>query len=206
VLLILLVIASLYAGLATPSEVGALGAFASFVLCLARGRLHRDMVRAALAETVNVTSFVFLIVVGASILTFGFDYLKVSQALMAAATSLEVDRWLVLGVILAVYVVLGMFLDSISMIVLTLPVVFPLVKLLGFDPVWFGIMIVIMAEVGLVTPPVGMNLFVLQGIGRGVPISVIAIGALPFLAAMLVTVLLLCVFPEIALWLTTHLK
>jgi TRAP-type C4-dicarboxylate transport system permease large subunit len=92
------------------------------------------------------------------------------------------------------------------MIVLTLPVVFPLIKLLGFDPVWFGIIVVIMAEVGLITPPVGMNLFVLQGIGRGVPIGVIAIGALPFLGAMLVTVLLLCVFPEIALWLTTHLK
>ncbi len=206
VLLIVLVIASLYAGLATPSEVGALSAFASFLLCLARGRLRREMVVAALAETVNVTSFVFLIVVGASVLTFGFDYLKVSQALMATATSLEVDRWVVFAIIMALYVVLGMFLDSISMIVLTLPVVFPLIKLLGFDPVWFGIILVVMAEIGLIHPPVGMNLFVLQGIGRGVPITVIAIGALPFLGAMFVTVLLLCVFPEIALWLTTHLK
>jgi tripartite ATP-independent transporter DctM subunit len=206
VLLILLVIASLYAGLATPSEVGALGAFASFALCLARGRIGRDMVLAALAETVNVTSFVFLIVVGASVLTFGFDLLKVSAALMSAATGVDVDRWVVFAVILAVYVVLGMFLDSISMIVLTLPVVFPLVKALGFDPVWFGIILVIMAEVGLVTPPVGMNLFVLQGIARGVPIGVIAIGALPFLGAMLLTVLLLCFFPAIALWLTAHLK
>jgi tripartite ATP-independent transporter DctM subunit len=206
VLLILLVIASLYAGLATPSEVGALSAFASFLLCLARGRLTRDMVVAALFETVNVTSFVFLIVVGASVLTFGFDYLKVSQALMAAATSLEVDRWVVFAIITAMYIVLGMFLDSISMIVLTLPVVFPLIKLLGFDPVWFGIILVIMAEIGLVHPPVGMNLFVLQGIGRGVPITTIAIGALPFLGAMFVTVVLLCFFPGIALWLTAHLK
>jgi len=206
VLLILLVIASLYAGLATPSEVGALSAFASFLLCLARGRLTRDMAFAALAETVNVTSFVFMIVVGASVLTFGFDYLKVSQALMSAATSLEVDRWVVFVIITAMYIVLGMFLDSISMIVLTLPVVFPLIKLLGFDPVWFGIILVIMAEIGLVHPPVGMNLFVLQGIGRGVPITTIAIGALPFLGAMFATVLLLCMFPEIALWLTTHLK
>ena len=206
VLLILLVIASLYAGLATPSEVGALSAFASFLLCLARGRLTRDMAFAALAETVNVTSFVFMIVVGASVLTFGFDYLKVSQALMSAATSLEVDRWVVSVIITAMYIVLGMFLDSISMIVLTLPVVFPLIKLLGFDPVWFGIILVVMAEIGLIHPPVGMNLFVLQGIGRGVPITTIAIGALPFLGVMFVTVFLLCVFPEIALWLTAHLK
>jgi len=206
VLLILLVIASLYAGLATPSEVGALSAFASFLLCLARGRLGRGTVFAALVETVNVTSFVFLIVVGASVLTFGFDYLKVSQGLMTAATSLDVDRWVVFAIITAMYIVLGMFLDSISMIVLTLPVVFPLIKLLGFDPVWFGIILVVMAEIGLIHPPVGMNLFVLQGIGRGVPITTIAIGALPFLGVMFVTVFLLCVFPEIALWLTAHLK
>jgi TRAP-type C4-dicarboxylate transport system permease large subunit len=125
---------------------------------------------------------------------------------MTAATSLEVDRWVVFAVITAMYVVLGMFLDSISMIVLTLPVVFPLIKLLGFDPVWFGIILVIMAEIGLIHPPVGMNLFVLQGIGRGVPITTIAIGALPFLGAMFVTVVLLCLFPGIALWLTAHLK
>ena len=204
--LILLVIASLYAGIATPSEVGALGAFASFLLCLLRGRMGREMLLASLAETISVTSFVFLIVVGASILTFGFDYLKISEALMAAATDLKVDRWVIFTIIFAVYILLGMFLDSISMIVLTLPVVFPLIKLLGFDPIWFGIILVITAEIGLITPPVGMNLFVLQGIGRDVPISVIAIGSMPFLGAMLVAVLLLCFFPGIALWLTTHLR
>ncbi len=206
VLLIVLVVATLYLGVATPSETGAVGAFLAFVICSVRGRLDIAAIKASVNETVVVTSFIFLIVVGANIITFGFDYLKVSQGLMEAATVAQVNRWVVLLIIVGVYVVLGMFLDSISMLVLTLPVVFPLAKSLGFDPVWFGIILVIMAEVGLITPPVGMNLFVLQGISRGVTIRTIALGALPFLVAMFVTVGLLCVFPEIALWLTRHLK
>ena len=206
VLLIVLVVATLYMGVATPSETGAVGAFLAFVICAVRGRLDFAAVKASVNETVVVTSFIFMIVVGANIITFGFDYLKVSQGLMEAATAAEVNRWVVLLIIIGVYVVLGMFLDSISMLVLTLPVVFPLAKSLGFDPVWFGIILVIMAEVGLITPPVGMNLFVLQGISRGVTIRTIALGALPFIAAMFVTVALLCVFPEIALWLTRHLN
>ncbi len=202
VLLIALTILSLYLGVATPSETAAVGAFLALVLSAARGRLTMALMRGAFEETVTVTSFIFLIVVGANLVTFGFDYLKLSQLLMSAATSATVDRWTIFVIVVLVYIVLGMFLDSISMLVLTLPVVFPLMKQLGFDPVWFGIILVIMAEIGLITPPVGMNLFVLQGIGRGVSIRTIALGALPFLLAMLVTVLALCIEPQIALWLT----
>ncbi|MFN0302659.1 MAG: TRAP transporter large permease subunit [Burkholderiales bacterium] len=202
VLLVALTILSLYLGVATPSETAAVGAFLALVLSALRGRVSIALVRAAFEETVTVTSFIFLIIVGANLVTFGFDYLKLSQLLMSAATDATVDRWMIFLIVVLVYVVLGMFLDSISMLVLTLPVVFPLMKQLGFDPVWFGIILVIMAEIGLITPPVGMNLFVLQGIGRGVSLRTIAIGALPFLLAMLVTVLLLCIEPDIALWLT----
>ncbi|MFM9881596.1 MAG: TRAP transporter large permease subunit, partial [Burkholderiales bacterium] len=184
-LLVALTILSLYLGVATPSETAAVGAFLALVLSAVRGRLTRTLVRAAFEETVTVTSFIFLIIVGANLVTFGFDYLKLSQLLMSAATGATVDRWMIFVIVVLVYVVLGMFLDSISMLVLTLPVVFPLMKQLGFDPVWFGIILVIMAEIGLITPPVGMNLFVLQGIGRGVSLRTIAIGALPFLLAML---------------------
>ncbi|MEO1223292.1 MAG: TRAP transporter large permease subunit [Pseudomonadota bacterium] len=206
ILLILMIILSLYGGLATPSETGALGAFFAAVICLARRRLNWRIVRSALAETVVVTAFIFMIVVGAHILTFGFDYLRLSRLVLAAVTDADVGRWLILALMLAVYLVLGMFLDSISMLVLTLPVAFPLIVSLGFDPVWFGIILVIVAEAGLITPPVGMNLFVLQGIAKTVTIRTIAIGTMPFLAAMGVTILLLCFFPEIALWLTAHLE
>jgi len=201
------VVLALYLGIATPSETGAVGAILAFLACAVRGRMDWNTLRESLRETVLVTSFILMIVVGANVLTFGFDYLKVSQALMQVATGAAVDRWVVLLVILGVYVVLGMFLDSISMLVLTLPVVFPLATSLGFDPVWLGIVLVIMAEVGLITPPVGMNLFVLQGIGQGsVSMRTIALGAAPFLVAMLAVVGLLCIFPDIALWLTRHLR
>ena len=200
--LIGIIIFSLYGGIATPSEIGAVGAILGFLACLVRGRLTAGNFSEAIRETAVVTSFIFLIIVGANILTFGFDYLKVSEKLMLVVTGAELNRWVVLTMILLLYLVLGMFLDSISMLVLTLPVVFPLSQQLGFDPVWLGVVLVVMAEVGLITPPVGMNLFILQGIGRDVSIREIAIGAIPFIGAMMLLVLLLCLFPAIALWLT----
>lgn len=205
-LLMVLVIAALYAGLATPSETGAVGAFFALIMCVLRGRLTVRTALDAVAETVVVTSFIFLIVAGAQILTFGFDYLKISQILMSSATAGSLGRWEIMLIILVVYVILGMFLDSISMLVLTLPIVFPLVVSLGFDPLWFGVIVVIAAEIGLVTPPVGMNLFVLQGISRDVSIRTIALGTSPYVLAMLVVVALLCIYPEIVLWLTRHMK
>ena len=203
--LITVIIASLYAGIATASETGALGALFAFLICWVRGRLNRDVVSQSLIETVVVTSFIFLIVVGANIITFGFDYLKISQKIMAAATDTQVHRWVVFLIVVLIYVVLGAFLDSISMLVLTLPVVFPVIQALGFDAIWFGVVLVIMAEIGLIHPPMGMNLFVLQGIGKNVPMRTIALGALPFLGAMFLTVLILCIFPDIALFLTRHI-
>lgn len=200
--LIGVIVVALYAGIATATETGAVGVIFAFLICGLRGRLTRAIVAECLTVAVVVTSFIFLIVVGAGIVSFGFDYLKVSQKIMTAATQTHVDRWLVFLVIVLIYVVLGAFLDSISMLVLTLPVVFPVIGALGFDPLWFGVVLMIMAEIGLIHPPMGMNLFVLQGIGRTVPMRTIAWGALPFLAAMFLTVLILCLFPEIALFLT----
>ena len=203
--LIGIIVVSLYAGIATATETGAIGVVSAFVICWLRGRLSARMVGECLKVAVTVTSFIFLIVVGAGIVSFGFDYLKISQKLMAAATDTHVHRWLVFLVVVAIYVVLGAFLDSISMLVLTLPVVFPVMGALGFDPLWFGVVLMIMAEIGLIHPPMGMNLFVLQGIGKTVAMRTIAIGALPFLAAMFLTVLVLCLAPEIALVLTHYL-
>ncbi|SLN75420.1 TRAP transporter large permease subunit [Oceanibacterium hippocampi] len=199
--LVFMIIFSLYGGVATPSEIGALGAILALIACLLRGRMTVTALREAIAETVLVTSFILLIVVGANILTFGFDFLRVSERLMSTVLDADLNRWVVLAIILAIFLVLGMFLDSISMLVLTLPVIFPLSQQFGFDPIWFGIILVIMAEIGLITPPVGMNLFILQGLGGNVTLRQIAVGTLPFIGAMLVTVLLLCLLPGIALWL-----
>lgn len=196
------VILTLYAGVATATETGAIGVMLSLLLGAVRGRLSRALLAECFRNAVSVTCFIFMIIVGANVLTFGFDYLKISQQIMAAATNGHVDRWLAFAIVVLVYVVLGAFLDSISMLVLTLPVVYPVMTSLGFDPLWFGVVLMIMAEVGLIHPPMGMNLFVLQGIGRNVPMRDIVMGALPFLLAMFGTVLLLCFFPDLALFLT----
>lgn len=195
------VILTLYAGVATATETGAVGVMLALLLGAVRGRLSRPLLVECFRNAVSVTCFIFLIIVGANVLTFGFDYLKISQQIMAAATEGHVNRWLAFAIVVLVYVVLGAFLDSISMLVLTLPVVFPVMTSLGFDPLWFGVVLMIMAEVGLIHPPMGMNLFVLQGIGRNVPMRDIVMGALPFLAAMFITVLVLCLFPDLALFL-----
>jgi tripartite ATP-independent transporter DctM subunit len=200
------IVVTLYAGIATASETGAVGVALAFLASGLRGRLTKAIVVECFSNAVTVTCFIFLIIVGANIISFGFDFLKISQQIMTAATDTHINRWEVFVIVVVIYVVLGAFLDSISMLVLTLPVVYPVMMSLGFDPLWFGVVLMIMAEVGLIHPPMGMNLFVLQGIGKQVAMREIAIGALPFLAAMFVTVLLLCLFPEIALLLTHFIE
>lgn len=200
------IVVTLYAGIATATETGAVGVVLALLIGMVRGRLTRRMVVESLDAAVTTTCFIFLIIVGANVLSWGFDYLKISQQIMAVATDTHVNRWLVFLIVVLVYIVLGAFLDSISMLVLTLPVVFPVMVSLGFDPLWFGVVLMIMAEVGLIHPPMGMNLFVLQGIGKRVSMRTIALGALPFLGAMFLTVLMLCLFPEIALYLTRFVE
>jgi tripartite ATP-independent transporter DctM subunit len=202
VALIGVIMVALYAGIATATETGAVGVIAAFLICAVRGRLRWRVITESLDQAVIVTSFIFMIVVGANVLTFGFDYLRISQRIMETAMHTHVDRWFVFLSVVLIYVVLGAFLDSISMLVLTLPVVFPVMVKLGFDPLWFGVVLMIMAEVGLIHPPVGMNLFILQGINRNASMRTIALGAVPFLLVMFVTLLVLCLVPQIALFLT----
>ena len=201
VLLIAAVLGTLYAGIATPTEAGAIGAGAALLLCLARGRLTLPVLADVLAETVKVTAFLFVIVIGASILTYSFDYLRLPQLLVEAVGEAGLPRWLVFAAIALLYIVLGMFIDSISMMVMTLPVLFPLVVATGFDPIWFGVVLVILIEIGLITPPVGVNLFVLKGLGHDVSMRDIVLGVVPFAAVMLVVLVLLYLVPGIATWL-----
>ena len=201
VLLIGVIMAALYAGVATATETGAVGVIAAFLICAVRGRLRWQIITESLEQAVIITSFIFIIVVGANVLTFGFDYLRVSHRIMETAMHTDVNRWVVFLAVVLIYVILGAFLDSISMLVLTLPVVFPVMVKLGFDPLWFGVVLMIMAEVGLIHPPVGMNLFILQGINRTASMRTIAFGAIPFLLVMFVALLVLCLVPQIALFL-----
>lgn len=204
-LLIFCVLGSLYLGIVTPTEAGAVGAFMAAALCIARRRFGLSMMWSSVLETVVVTGFILLIVFNAALLTFIIDYLRVSQLLLSSIAEFDVAPIAIFLVICAFYIVLGMFLDSISLITLSLPVVFPLIVSLGFDPVWFGIVLVILVEIGLITPPVGLNLFVLQGLGK-VPLKDVALGALPFAIIMVAFVVVLYAFPDTVTWLPEHVR
>lgn len=199
--LIIGVLGALYAGIATPTEAAAVGALGAFLLCAARGRLSRETVRLALFDTAKVTSFLLFIVIGAAILSYLFDFVRLATELVQAVDTVGLSPWVTLALIGLVYIVLGMFIDPISMMVMTLPVVYPLIIALGFDPIWFGIILVILIEIGLITPPVGMNLYVLQGVNPEARTRDIMIGALPFVVVMLLVIGVLVAVPEIVLWL-----
>ena len=199
--LFIVVMGSIYAGWATPTESAAVGVVAALVLALAQGRLTLRLVASACETTVSVTAMIVLIVAAAFYLNFVLGILGVPQALTRFVTSLGLDSTAFLIVLVAFYLVLGCFLETLSMMVGTIPIVFPIVTAYGIDPVWFGIFLVMMCEMALITPPVGMNLYVVQGVRGGGSVGDVIVGALPYLAMLALLTALLIVFPGIALWL-----
>jgi tripartite ATP-independent transporter DctM subunit len=193
-------IGGIYVGAFTPSEAAAVGAFLSFALALWRRTITWDSLSTILIETVKTTAFVFLILIGAFV--FG-PFLALSGLPEQIASSLvaaDLPRYLILFALILIYMMLGMFLEGFSILVLTLAIVIPIVDALGFDLIWFGVIMVIVLEMGLISPPVGINVFVVKGLVPDVPIGVIFKGILPFWAAMGVCILLLILFPQIALF------
>lgn len=200
ILLIAAVLGSLYFGVATPTEAGAVGAAAALGLCLQQRKLSFRILYEVLHETVAVTAFIMLIVIGASIFGWVFDFLRLPRELVGVVTGWNLPPWMVVTMIAVFYLALGMFIESISMMLMTLSVTYPIIVALGLDPIWFGVVLVILVEIGLVTPPVGIVLFILRGMSN-VPLRDIMIGVLPFVALMLGFIAVLYVFPDIVLWL-----
>ena len=205
-ILVTLVLGSLYLGVATPTEAGGLGAAVALGLCVWRGKFSWNMLMETALETVKTTSFLLLIVVGASILSWVFDALRLPINLVAEVQAIEFSPWVIMTIIAAIYILLGMFIDPISMMLMTLPVAYPLVTALGFDPIWFGIALVLMIEVGMITPPVGIILFVLRGISGDVPMRKIIYGVIPFVGVILLNVVLIYCYPSIVMWLPEQMK
>lgn len=204
VLLFTLVTGTIYAGVATPTEASAFGAFGALVLAAARGRvtpssLHRTLLRAA-----HGTCMIVLIIVGASIFGTFFTLTNVTQDLVAWVGALQTSRWVIIALILCGYIVLGSFMDQIAILVLTVPIVLPLVKSLGFDPIWFGVIKIVTAEVGMITPPIGLNCFIVARYANR-PVSEVFRGTWPHFLAHLVAIAILVAFPDIILWLPSHM-
>jgi len=208
----LISIGGIYAGIFTTTEAASVGAFLALVFtawrCFRRSRGPMQAIRqlttttrGALLDTMRVTAMVFLILIGAQVFSPFIALTQIPSDLAGTLQSLSLPSIAVVVVLLLVYVILGMFMEGFSMMVLTLPIVFPIVAQLGFDPIWFGVVMVIVLEMGLITPPVGMNVYVVKGVAGDVPMRQIFVGILPFLAAMVICVALLLAFPKIALWL-----
>ena len=198
-LLFLLVMGGLFWGIFTPTEAGAIGAGGAIVLGVARRRLLWKGFGMAVLESTRISCMILVIVAGA--ITFGhflaFTRLPFVVANWVAGLPLPKDAIMLL--IIFLYVIGGCFMDALAMVLLTIPIVFPLVTAMGFDPIWFGVIIVLVAEMGAMTPPVGINVYVLSGIARDIPMEIIFKGAFPFVLCAMVCILILMVFPQIAL-------
>ncbi|MBI1962906.1 MAG: TRAP transporter large permease subunit [Candidatus Rokubacteria bacterium] len=200
VALMVAVLGSLWFGIATPTESAAIGAAGAVVLAVAYRGFTWAGLRSALVGTTRVTCMVLFIIVGAQILSFSLVKVGLNRQVTEWVVGLGLGKWALFAVIVVVYMLLGMLIDGISMMVLTLPVLYPIVVNAGFDPIWFGVVLTSLIELGLLTPPVGMVLFVIQGIS-GAPLAEVARGALPFMLLLLAGIVLMAVFPQTVLWL-----
>ena len=196
-----LVVGSIYAGIATPTEAAALGVVGALVLAAFSRRLSLRMLRDALEGTMKSTAMIMLIVIAAGFLNFVMSATGLTDTLTKTIGGLGLSPGMMILVVVLFYVVLGCFMETLSMMIVTIPIVAPVMIALGFDPVWLGILIILMVETALITPPVGMNLFVVHSIRKGGSMNAVIVGSLPFVAALFVMVALIAVFPDIALWL-----
>ena len=199
IVVVLIIFSAMYFGWATPTEAGALGAFVVFALALFHG-MRWNGLRESLLESAKLTVMIFSIIWGVLIFVRFLGFAGLPEAFAKWVVALDVPPIMIIICILLFYVVLGMFMDAIGMLLLTLPVVYPAVIALGYDPIWFGIIVVKMAEICLITPPIGLNCFVVNGVRPDIPLTTVFRGIMPFFVADVVTVGLFLAFPDIILW------
>jgi len=205
VFLILCVLGSMYGGFATPSEAAAVGVLGALIVAGVQRELSRAALKAIAIGAVQTCAMIALIVLGASILGSAAAFLGIPAAVAEFVKSLGLSSFMLIVALIIFYLILGCFLDGFSMIVMTLPIVMPIVKAAGFDPIWFGVFLVLVVEMAQITPPVGFNLFVIQGLTED-GLGYIARVTLPYLTIMVLFTMLLAVFPDIALWLPRYLS
>lgn len=197
--LFLLVMGGIYLGVFTPNEAGAVGAFGALVITGIARRLTTGAFVKALVETGQMTAMILFLIIGAMIFMNFMAISKLPFMLAKVVSGLAVSKYTILLMIVVAYLIIGCFLDVMAAQILTIPIIFPSIVQLGFDPIWFGVVVVITQEMGLITPPFGMNVFILAGVSD-VPVYTIFRGIVPFVFAMILCILLITIFPEIALW------
>ena len=205
ILLLVAVIGGIYGGVFTVAEAASLGAGLAFIFTVARRKLNAESFWLVLRETTSNTAMIYLIISGASIFTYFITTTKMPDALVKSIIAMELSPLVVIGILMVAFLILGSIFDTIAAMVITMPFVYPLVIGIGYDPIWWGIVLVMVIEIGMITPPIGMNVFVLYGVAKTIPLKTIFTGIVPFLVADLARLTIIILFPIITLWLPTVL-
>ncbi|MFJ8063975.1 TRAP transporter large permease [Psychrobacillus sp. NPDC096426] len=200
VLLVLFVLFIIYTGIGTATEAAAFGAFGALLIGLLMRRLNIKTVFESLMLTTKNSAMIFAIIIGAHVFSYFIAFTRIGNKIITAIEATGFPSWAILLMIVILYLVMGMFMDLIGTMLLTIPLVYPLIIGLGYDPIWFGIVLVLLLEIGLVTPPVGINLFIVSE-NSGIPSNRVLVGSIPFIGVLFVALLLIILFPQIALYL-----
>tara|TARA_R110002074_G_scaffold9804_11_gene38276 strand:+ start:234 stop:1517 length:1284 start_codon:yes stop_codon:yes gene_type:complete len=206
IVLFALIVGSIYRGWATPTEAAAVGVAGALAIAFAFGGVSRDMMAQSVIGTVKITSMIMLIVIGASFLNFTLASAGLGRELTAFLGGMGLSPLGTIMVVVVIYIVLGFFIETLSLMVVTIPIIVPLVVAQGYDPIWFGILMIVLIEMALITPPVGLNLYVVQAARKSGTLSEVMLGTIPYVIAMLVMAMALIAFPQIALFLPEALK
>ncbi|MBN2297024.1 MAG: TRAP transporter large permease [Deltaproteobacteria bacterium] len=206
IIIFILVMGGLFAGFFTPTEAGAVGAFSTLVIAIIRRNLTWEGFVSALFETTRTSCMILVIVAGATIFGHFLAVSRIPYDIANWISSFQLPAAVIMSMIIFVYFIGGCFIDSLALIMLTIPIFYPVVLKFGYDPIWFGVIIVLITQIGVITPPVGINVYVVSGVARDVPLNVIFKGVIPMLIAILITTFLLIPFPQIALWLPSLIK
>jgi C4-dicarboxylate transporter DctM subunit len=201
IILFVVVMGGLFLGIFTPTEAGAVGAFGGVVIPLVRGQLTWQAFLTAVYSSTLTTCMIFMIVAGATVFGHFLAVTTIPSVLSAWVVGLPLPPWAIMIVVMFFFFIGGCFMDALGMILLTIPIFFPVAVALGYDPIWFGVVIVLVTELGVITPPVGINVYVVSGIAKDVPLEVIFKGTFPFVLTLLTYLIIMLFFPQIALFL-----
>ena len=201
VILFVVVIGGIFGGLFTANEAAAIGAMLALLYLIFKRRFTIPVMIDCLRETVKTSGMIFLVLIGAYVFGSFLTITQMPQALASFVNTLDVNRYVVLLVILILYAIMGCLMDSLAMVMLTVPIFLPIMTGLGFDTVWYGVIMIMVMEMGLITPPVGMNVYIVAGVAKDVPLQKIFMGVAPMVVGMCVAILIVCAFPQVALWL-----
>jgi tripartite ATP-independent transporter DctM subunit len=205
-ILFVIVLGGIFGGLISPSEGGGIGAMGSFVILILRKRATLANIGAALRDTIKTTAMIFMIMIGAYVFGYFLTQSRMPSRLASITSELDVSSTLILVVIMIIFIILGCFVDSLPLTIILVPIFWPIVTQMGWNGIWFGVLMVLCMQIGLVTPPVGMTCYVMAGVAKDVPLQQIFKGAFPFLIALVVALVLVIAFPSLATFLPTVLK